>query len=107
MTSPVDQEMFWKKLRDNARRIPFASELVAVWFCASDPRTPVKVKAILLGAVAYFLLPVDLIPDFVLGLGYTDDLAVLAAAVRAVRPWISDDHRARAREALAKRVAAP
>lgn len=105
MTDHVSPSVFWKKLRDNAGRIPFASELVAVWYCAIDPRTPSRVKAILMAAIAYFVLPIDLIPDFVLGLGYTDDLVVLAAAVRAVRPWINDSHRERARDALAKRVA--
>lgn len=105
MSDHVNPSVFWKKLRDNAGRIPFASELVAVWFCAIDPRTPTRVKAILMGAIAYFVLPIDLVPDFMVGLGFTDDLAVLAAAVRAVRPWINEGHRQRARDALAKRVA--
>lgn len=103
----IDSAKFWTKVRDTAGRIPFASEIVAVWYCAADPRTPARVKAILLGAVTYFVLPADLIPDFVAGMGYTDDLAVLAAAIRAVRPWIKDEHRTRARETLAKRVAVP
>lgn len=97
----VDPLAFWTKVRATAGRLPFLDEVVAVWYCARDPRTPTRVKAILLGAVAYFVLPFDLVPDIVAGLGYGDDLAVLIAAVRAVRPWIRDEHRARAREVLA------
>lgn len=96
----VDPDSFWKKIRDTAGRVPFADEAVAIWYAARDPRTPTKVKAILLGAIAYFVLPVDVIPDFIAGLGYTDDLGVLIAAWRAVRPHVTDEHRSRAREAL-------
>lgn len=96
----VDPDSFWAKVRATAGRVPFLDEVVAAWYAARDPRTPTRVKAILLGAVAYFVLPIDIVPDFVFGLGYTDDLGVLIAAWRAVRPWITDDHRARARDAL-------
>ncbi|CAA7612762.1 YkvA family protein [Magnetospirillum sp. UT-4] len=91
---------FWSKVRSVIGRVPFLDEVVAVWFTARDPATPTTAKAILLGAVAYFVLPFDLVPDVIAGLGYGDDLAVLVAAVRAVRPHITDDHRTRAREAL-------
>lgn len=73
---------------------------MAAYFCALDSRTPARVKAILLGAVAYFLLPTDAVPDFLAGLGFTDDAAVLLAAIRSVRPHITDDHREKARDAL-------
>lgn len=96
----VDDRTFWIKVRANLGRLPFVDELVAVYYCALDPATPLKVRAILLGAVAYFVLPFDIVPDVVAGLGYGDDLAVLVAAIRAVRPHITDTHRERAREAL-------
>jgi uncharacterized membrane protein YkvA (DUF1232 family) len=95
-----DFASFWAKVTANLGRIPFMDEIVAVWFCARDPATPPKVKAILLGAVAYFVLPFDIVPDFIAGLGYGDDLAVLIAAIRAVRPHISATHREQARAAL-------
>jgi uncharacterized membrane protein YkvA (DUF1232 family) len=41
-----------------------------------------------------------MVPDFIAWLGFTDDAAVLAAAIRSVAPAITDDHRARARQAL-------
>lgn len=97
---PVGETEFWSKMRRTAGRVPFATELVAAWYCALDPRTPARAKAILLAAVAYFVMPVDLIPDFVAGLGFTDDAAAVFAAIRAVTPHITAEHRARAAESL-------
>ena len=93
---------FWHKLRRVLGRIPFADDALAVYFCAMDARTPMRVRAVLLGALAYFILPTDMIPDFIAGLGFTDDAGVLATAIAMVAPHITDDHRARARHALAE-----
>ena len=94
---------FWGKLRRNVGRVDFAREAVAAWYCATDPATPVRVKAILVGALAYFILPADAIPDVLLGLGFTDDAAVFWAAWRAVSGHIQDRHRRRADDALERR----
>ena len=99
-TDTVDHKTFWGKIRRTAGKVPFADEAVAMWFCARDPATPTRVKAILLSALAYFVLPFDAVPDLLAGLGFTDDLAVIIAAIRAVRPHVTDAHRAQAREAL-------
>lgn len=96
----VDTDQFWRKVRETAGKVPFLDQVVTVWYCARDPATPVKAKAILLGALAYFVLPFDVIPDFLAGLGYTDDMAVLMAAIRAVLPYITDEHRRQARDTL-------
>jgi uncharacterized membrane protein YkvA (DUF1232 family) len=96
----VSSDAFWDKVRRTAGKVPFIDQVVAIWFCARDPATPARVKAILLGAIAYFVLPFDAIPDVLVGLGFTDDLAVIAAAVRAVLPHITDAHREQARRAL-------
>ena len=91
---------FWTKLRKVAGQIPFAEDAAAAYFCATDPATPSRVKAILFAALAYFVMPFDLIPDFFAGIGYTDDAAVLALAVGVVAKSITDAHRAKARAAL-------
>ncbi len=91
---------FWKKLLKVAGQIPFAEELAAAYFCAVDPATPARVKGLLFAALAYFVTPIDAIPDFVAGLGYTDDAAVLAAVVALVAKHIKPVHHARARAAL-------
>lgn len=95
------REKFWCTARKAARHIPFMEELVAAYYCALDRNTPLRAKGILLAALGYFILPADAIPDFVFGLGFTDDIAVLTAAIAAVRAHITPAHRLAAREALA------
>ena len=96
------EQGFWRKLRRHAGRIPFIDQLLAAYYCAIDPKTPLQARAILYGALAYFILPFDLVPDFIAGLGYTDDAAVLAAAIRSILPHIKDDHRNQAKAAVEK-----
>jgi uncharacterized membrane protein YkvA (DUF1232 family) len=93
---------FWSKVKRVAARLPFAEDLLAAYYCAFDRATPIQVKAALLGALAYFVLPVDLIPDILPVLGYADDAAVLAAALRLVATHIRPEHREAARQALAR-----
>ena len=103
MTASDEQKVrqdFWPKLTQSLARIPFAEDAIAAWYCASDSATPFKVKATLFGALAYFILPFDVIPDFLLGIGFTDDLAVLVTAMTLMRNHISQDHRNRARVKL-------
>ena len=95
---------FWAKLKRVAGKIPFAEDLVAAFFCATDPSTPSRVKLILLGAIAYFVFPTDAITDLLPLFGFADDAAVLAAAITQVAGSITDEHRARAREALEDRA---
>ncbi|WP_201834370.1 YkvA family protein [Microvirga zambiensis] len=91
---------FWAKLKRVAGKIPFAEDLVAAFFCATDPATPSRVKLILLGAIAYFVFPADAITDLLPLFGFADDAAVLAAAITQVAGSITDEHRARAKTAL-------
>jgi uncharacterized membrane protein YkvA (DUF1232 family) len=93
---------FWRKLRRLAAQLPFADDLLAAHYCAFDQQTPLHVKAVLLGAIAYFILPTDLIPDYIPVIGYTDDAAVLAAAIQLVSSHITPDHREAARRTLAR-----
>lgn len=95
----VDRD-FWQKLKATFRKVPFIDDLVAVYYCAKDPATPLRVKAILFGALAYFILPTDVVPDFMPLLGFGDDAAVLYGAIRAVLPHIKPDHRLLAKNAL-------
>ena len=91
---------FWNKVWQTLGRVPFLEEAVAAYFCARDPTTPLQVKAVLIGALAYFVIPTDLIPDFIAALGFADDAAVLYAALKTVAPHITADHRKQGRAAL-------
>jgi uncharacterized membrane protein YkvA (DUF1232 family) len=83
---------FWSKLRRVMGKIPFANDLLATYFAAMDPKTPTYVRAALMAALAYFVMPIDLVPDFILAFGFGDDAAVLAAAISAMRPHIKMKH---------------
>ena len=93
---------FWPKVRKTAARIPFARELLSVYYCARDPQTPVAAKGVMLGALAYFVLPTDAIPDILAGVGFTDDAAVIAAVLGMLGANVKSKHRDAARQALDK-----
>ena len=64
---------FWNKFKQVVAQLPFAEDLLAAYYCAFDKETPRHVQAALLGAVAYFILPFDFMPDMLPVLGFTDD----------------------------------
>ena len=91
---------FWKVLKKAARQVPFADEIVAAYFCAMDPQSPTRVRVILLGSLAYFVMPFDAIPDFLAAFGFMDDVTILTTAIATVRGNITDAHRKAAKDAL-------
>jgi len=91
---------FWHKARRVAARLPFAEDLLAAWYCAFDRDTPLQVKAALIGALAYFVLPFDAVPDVLPFLGFADDAAILATALRMVANHLTPAHRAAAQRKL-------
>src|ERR1700748_488014 len=98
------RKRFWIKLKKVAGRLPFTEDLLAAYYCAFDKQTPRHVQVALLGALAYFILPFDVIPDMMPALGFTDDAAVLATVIRLVAGNITDDHREAARAALKRGI---
>jgi uncharacterized membrane protein YkvA (DUF1232 family) len=95
---------FWIKLKQVIAKLPFAEDLLAAYYCAFDKQTPRHVQAALLGAIAYFILPFDFVPDMLPVLGFTDDAAILATAIRMVAGHITQEHRDTARAALEREV---
>jgi len=95
---------FWIKLKRVVANLPFAEDLLAAYSCAFDKQTPRHVQVALLGAIAYFILPFDFIPDMMPILGFTDDAAVLATAIRMVATHIKPEHRDAARAALKRGI---
>ena len=94
------QKGFWPKMRRTASRIPFAANALSVWFAARDPETPTAAKGIMLGALAYFVLPIDAIPDIFAGIGFTDDAAVITALIATLGANIKRRHKDQADAAL-------
>jgi uncharacterized membrane protein YkvA (DUF1232 family) len=97
---------FWAKLKRFAGMVPFVEDLIAAYYCALDPATPMRVRGMLLAAIAYFILPADIIPDMIAGLGFADDAALLTAVIGLVASHITPAHRAAAARALDKELPA-
>ena len=98
------RKRFWVKFKRVVVQLPFAEDLLAAYYCAFDKQTPRHVQATLLGALAYFILPFDFVPDMMPLLGFTDDAAVLATAIRLVASHITPEHRDAARAALKRGI---
>lgn len=94
---------FWPTFRRAVRQIPFSRDLVAAYYCAVDPQTPTRTRGILLAALAYFVLPLDFVPDVLAAVGFSDDVAVLTAAFGAISGQIKETHYRRADETIGDR----
>jgi uncharacterized membrane protein YkvA (DUF1232 family) len=94
------RDEFWPKMKAVAAKIPFAEDAVAAYYCTLDRETPLRVRGTLLAALAYFVMPLDLLPDIMPALGFTDDAAVLMAALQMISAHIKPEHRQAARTAL-------
>jgi uncharacterized membrane protein YkvA (DUF1232 family) len=95
------REGFWPKIRKVAAKLPFATQVLSVWYCARDDETPLAAKGMMFAALAYFVLPTDAVPDFIAGLGYTDDAAVFAALMSIVGKNLKPRHRDAAKKTVA------
>jgi uncharacterized membrane protein YkvA (DUF1232 family) len=91
---------FWPKLKSVVSKIPFTEDLVALYYSMMDPETPLRTKLIIAGALAYFISPLDAVPDFIPGAGFLDDAGVIAAVLASVQSAIRAEHRERARKKL-------
>lgn len=91
---------FWPKMRRTAARIPFAGQALAAWYATQDPKTPLAAKGLILGALAYFVMPVDAIPDIFAGIGFTDDATVIAAVLATLGAHLKPRHHDQAAQAL-------
>ena len=92
----------WNKLRKVARKAGRKAVYYALvlYYVARDPSVPSSMKLKILGALGYFILPLDFIPDAILGLGFTDDLAALAWALFKIKKYIIPEIKQKARERM-------
>lgn len=91
---------FWAKLARFARAAGREVVEKALWlyYTLQHPATPAWAKRVIVGALAYFILPIDAVPDFIPGIGYSDDLSVLLLAIGAVAMYISPAVKEQARQ---------
>jgi uncharacterized membrane protein YkvA (DUF1232 family) len=95
---------FWPTMKKAIRHVPFSRDVVAAFYCATDRNTPLRVRGILLAALGYFVMPIDVIPDVLAFVGFTDDIAVLTTALALINGHIKDEHYEAADLALADKV---
>jgi uncharacterized membrane protein YkvA (DUF1232 family) len=94
------REEFWPKMKTVAAKVPFAEDALAAYYCTMDRGTPLRVRGTLLAALAYFIMPLDFLPDVLPALGFTDDAAVLMMAFQLISSHIKREHREAAKAAL-------
>ncbi len=98
-----DRGVLLQKARRVIGRVPLVRHVVAMYFAWRDDETPIWARTILAAAVAYFVLPTDWVPDFIVGIGFTDDAAVVLAALKTVSGVLKPRHYAKADETLERK----
>ena len=95
---------FWQKLNTFARKAghDLVEKSLQLYFAAESPDTPTCAKGVVFGALAYFVAPIDAIPDLTPGIGFADDLCVLIGAVSAVAAHITPEVKDQADKKIAE-----
>ena len=94
------EEKFWDKVKSVAKKAGIKVIFVALRLYYAVAALPIEKKAIVFGGLGYFILPVDLIPDAIPALGFTDDAAVLFAIYNAIKSELNEESEIKAKEKL-------
>lgn len=99
---PQKEEKFWRKLMGFGKVIGEKTVYYSLllYYAAKSPHIPRSTKMIIVGALAYLIFPIDLIPDFIPVIGFADDSVVITGAVYKVFSHIDDQMKQQAREKL-------
>lgn len=95
-------EKFWEKLKKFAKKAgsSVVYAVLLLYYTLQKKEVPMKVKAVIIGALGYFILPIDLIPDMFVGIGFTDDLGALGVALFQVALYVDDHVKQQAKDKL-------
>ncbi|MEK0178630.1 YkvA family protein [Microcoleus anatoxicus] len=95
-------ETFWLKLKKLALTAgkEVIEKALILYYTAQNPKVPGWAKGVVIGALTYFISPVDAIPDVLVGIGFTDDLGVLLAAIATVSVYINADTKQQAKQKM-------
>ena len=94
------KEGIWSKVKETAGKVPFMKDAIAMYYCAVDSKTPLRVKTAAFAALAYFILPADVVPDILPMVGFADDAGVVWLALQTINSHITDEHRQQAEDLL-------
>ncbi len=94
---------FWKKLKKfaSAAGKQLVEKVLVLYYCLRDEDTPARAKAVIIGALGYFIVPLDAIADITPLIGFSDDLGAITAALGMVAAYIKPEHIKKAKEKLA------
>ncbi|MDL4842372.1 YkvA family protein [Aquibacillus sp. LR5S19] len=97
-------DRYWNKIQKFSKKAgsTVVYAVLILYYTLQKPEIPLKVKITIAGALGYFILPLDLIPDVALGVGFVDDLAVITAALFQVAMFIDDEIKLKAKDKLTK-----
>ncbi len=97
-----DRESFWEKIKRYALIAgkQLIEKALTLYYCLIDSDTPFWAKTVIMSALSYFVIPIDAIPDFASGVGYSDDLVGLTSAFVAVAAHIKPEHKEKAQTQL-------
>lgn len=95
---------FWKKVKETGKKIPFLKDVIAMYYCLMDENTSITAKTSIALALLYFISPVDVIPDVILALGFTDDAGVIATTLLLIKSQLKPEHYLKANESLNDRI---
>lgn len=88
----LDDEELLAKVVKFIGKVPFAREVMALFYATKDPAVPVTAKATIIAGLLYFVIPADAIPDVIPALGFTDDAAAIALALSMVSDVLTKSH---------------
>ena len=89
---------FWEKITKYAKQAgrQVVETALTLYYCMQDDDTPYWAKTVIIGMLGYFILPIDIIPDFLPG-GYADDLGVFMASMSIILKYIKEEHKTKAK----------
>ena len=92
-TNYFTDSKFWKKMKEVAKKVGLkvTSYALILYYVLQKDEVPLKDKIIITGALGYFILPVDLIPDFIPIAGYTDDVAGMLFTIKKCMNYVDDE----------------
>lgn len=100
--SEYNESDFWNKIKKYGKtagaKVVYSS--LKLYYASVSKGTPVGIKALIYGALGYFIFPVDLVPDIIPVVGFTDDLVALGTAIASAHAYITDEVRQQAKDKL-------
>ena len=96
------EDSFWSKIASvlKSAGLEIIYKALQLYYAMQNPNCPMSVKAGIIAALGYFISPIDLIPDFIPVVGFTDDLTAIGAAIAMAHMYIDGNVKRMAREKI-------